>query len=42
MKYEEPTITELGSVADVTRGDEFAWEWDGWKEAHILGNTPTS
>jgi hypothetical protein len=26
--YETPTITELGSVADFTRGDSFGFEYD--------------
>ena len=45
MMYETPTITELGSVADFTRGDSFAWDWDGFFSQHLLGsngNTPTS
>lgn len=29
MTYETPTITELGSVADFTRADSFAWDFDG-------------
>jgi hypothetical protein len=42
MAYETPTITELGSVADFTRGDSFALHWDGFHSQHILGVTPTS
>ena len=42
MTYETPTITELGSVADFTRGDSFAWHWDGFHSQVIFGNTPTS
>jgi hypothetical protein len=42
--YEAPAITELGSVADFTRGDHFAWHWDGFFSSHLLGvnSTPTS
>lgn len=44
MTYETPSITELGSVADFTRGDSFAMAWDGLFSSHILGKdrTPTS
>jgi hypothetical protein len=41
-EYEIPTITEVGSVADMTRGDRPAFAWDGFMSDHILGNTPTS
>jgi hypothetical protein len=40
MTYETPTIIQLGSVADFTRGDSFAWEFDGFFSQHLLGNTP--
>jgi hypothetical protein len=30
MNYETPTITELGSVADFTRADRFAFAFDGF------------
>ena len=30
MNYETPTITELGSVADFTRNDVWALDFDGW------------
>jgi hypothetical protein len=43
--YETPSITELGSVADFTRGDQFAWEWDSAFPSHshhMAGETPTS
>jgi hypothetical protein len=42
--YETPEITELGSVAEFTRGDSFAWKWDGIFQDHIFGkdNPPTS
>lgn len=36
--YEAPTITELGSVADFTRGDTFAWQFDGMTLAEIIQN----
>ena len=43
MTYETPSITELGSVADFTRGDSFAWAWDGLFSSHPLGeDSPTS
>jgi hypothetical protein len=29
MTYETPAITELGSVADFTRADSFAFAFDG-------------
>jgi hypothetical protein len=29
MTYETPTITELGSVADFTRADSLALDYDG-------------
>jgi hypothetical protein len=34
--YETPTITELGSVADFTRGDIFAWQFDGMTLAEVI------
>ena len=37
--YETPAITELGSVADFTRGDNASWDWDGFFQHHILGNS---
>jgi len=43
--YEAPSITELGSVADFTRGSDFAWEWDSAFPSHtlhVVGETPTS
>ena len=41
--YEAPAITELGSVADFTRGDTPAWAWDGLMAENILGrDTQTS
>lgn len=42
MNYETPTISELGSVAAMTRGDDFALKWDGFHNAHILGVDPSS
>lgn len=35
--YETPAVTELGSVADFTRGDSFAWAWDGLFSSHVIG-----
>jgi hypothetical protein len=35
--YETPTITELGSVADFTQGDNRAFAIDGFFEAHFFG-----
>lgn len=29
MVYEAPAITELGSVADFTKADDLALDWDG-------------
>jgi hypothetical protein len=40
MTYEAPTITELGSVADFTREDRWAWDHDGWL-LHRGGGTTT-
>jgi hypothetical protein len=42
--YETPTITELGSVADFTRGDSVALDWDGrlFHRDNSGGGTPTS
>jgi hypothetical protein len=37
-EYEKPMITELGSVADFTRGDTFAWRIDGTTLAEIIEN----
>jgi hypothetical protein len=34
--YQAPTITELGSVADFTRGDIFAWQFDGMTLAEVI------
>jgi hypothetical protein len=45
MNYETPTITELGSVADFTRADRFAFAFDGFLfhgSDHNGGGTPTS
>jgi hypothetical protein len=38
MAYEAPAITELGSVADFTRADEVALDWDG-KAFHTRDQT---
>jgi hypothetical protein len=41
--YEPPVVIELGSIADFTRGDNFAFALDGFFQAHFLGNdAPTS
>jgi hypothetical protein len=40
--YEAPAITELGTVADFTRGDTFAWAFDGFRSEHVLGEDATS
>jgi hypothetical protein len=45
LNYEAPRITELGSVADFTRGDKFAWQFDGMSIAEAIhqvrpGNRP--
>lgn len=36
MQYESPQITELGSVAEFTRGDKFAWKFDGMSLAEAI------
>lgn len=36
MKYEAPRIEELGTVADFTRGDKFAWKFDGMSLAEAI------
>lgn len=28
-EYEAPMITEIGSIADLTRGDSLNWDFDG-------------
>lgn len=38
MNYEAPEIIELGSVAQFTRGDTFAWKFDGTTLAELIGN----
>jgi hypothetical protein len=43
MNYDTPAIVELGSVADFTRANSIALDWDG--RAFHRGNgggTPTS
>ena len=40
--YETPAIIELGSVADFTRGDDFAVGSTAFSWAHILGVTPAA
>lgn len=44
MNYETPSITELGSVADFTRNDVIAFDWDGmfFHGEKPRGGTPTS
>ena len=44
MNYETPTITELGSVADFTRNDRWALDFDGllFHGEVRHGGTPTS
>jgi hypothetical protein len=37
-EYQSPEIIELGSIADFTRGDTFAWELDGMSFAELLHN----
>ena len=40
MAYESPTISDLGSVDDFTRGDNFAWQFDNMFDSRgdsILG-----
>ena len=39
MSYETPSITELGTVAEFTRADEFALDFDG---AFFRGNSTSS
>lgn len=36
MNYESPQITTLGTVADFTRGDKFAWKFDGMSLAEAV------
>jgi hypothetical protein len=36
MNYEAPTITELGTVAEFTRGDKFAIKFDGMSLAEAV------
>lgn len=46
MQYESPRITELGTVAEFTRGDKFAWKFDGMSLAEaisqLMHGTPIS
>jgi hypothetical protein len=45
MIYETPSITELGSVADFTRADRWAFDFDGFLfhgSKRSSGGTPTS
>jgi hypothetical protein len=37
-EYQSPEIVELGSIADFTRGDTFAWQLDGMTFAELLHN----
>ena len=37
-KYETPTIEVLGTVAEFTRGDRFAWQFDGMSLAEVIQN----
>lgn len=36
--YEAPRVIELGSIAEFTRGDRFAWKFDGSNLAEIVSN----
>lgn len=38
MNYEAPSIVELGTVADFTRGDTFAWEFDGMSLSQAINH----
>ncbi len=42
MIYEPPTITELGSIADFTRADSFALDYDGRLLRGDHHSSPTS
>ncbi|HSB85443.1 MAG TPA: lasso RiPP family leader peptide-containing protein [Ilumatobacteraceae bacterium] len=43
MTYESPRVTELGSVADFTRADRWALDWDGrFLHANYKTPPPTS
>jgi hypothetical protein len=42
MTYETPTISELGAVADFTRADSLALDYDGAAFHKTDGGTPTS
>jgi hypothetical protein len=42
MTYETPAITELGSVADFTLGDQLAVDYDGTIFHRSASTTPTS
>lgn len=37
-KYEAPSIEVLGTVAEFTRGDRFAWQFDGSSLAEVIQN----
>jgi hypothetical protein len=37
-EYQSPEIIELGSIADFTRGDTFAWQLDGMTFAEVIQN----
>jgi len=37
-----PTVTELGSIADFTRADSFAWDFDGRFLRGDSHSSPTS
>jgi len=37
-QYQAPVIEELGTVSDFTRGDRFAWQFDGMSLAEVIQN----
>jgi len=40
-EYETPTVTELGSVADFTRGAGSGPQWDGFFDLFFTGKPGT-
>ena len=35
-KYEAPAVEVLGTIAEFTRGDRFAWQFDGTNLAEVI------
>ncbi len=38
VDYTPPAISELGTIADFTRGESFAWTLDGMTLSELVGH----